>query len=56
MALYPNKFVGQDILQPGARGEKFKADIPGYRGNEDRINRTNIIFFYSCYYFIKLRI
>lgn len=42
MALYPNKFVGQDILQPGARGEKFKADIPGYRGNEDRINRTNM--------------
>ena len=42
MALYPNKFVGQDRLQPGARGEKFKADIPGYRGNEDRINRTNM--------------
>lgn len=42
MALYPNKFVGQDRLQPGARGEKFKVDIPGYRGNEDRINRTNM--------------
>ena len=42
MALYPNKFVGQDRLQPGARGEKFKVDIPGYRGKEDRINRTEM--------------
>ena len=42
MALYPNSFNGQFKLQPGARGEKFKADLPGYRGNEDRINRSNI--------------
>lgn len=40
MALYPNKFVGQDRLQPGARGEKFKANLPGYRDDENRINRT----------------
>lgn len=42
MALYPKSFNGQFKLQPGARGEKFKADLPGYRGNEDRINRSNI--------------
>lgn len=42
MAIYPNSFNGQFKLQPGARGEKFKSDLPGYRGNEDRINRSNI--------------
>lgn len=42
MAIYPNSFNGQFKLQPGARGERFKADLPGYRGNEDRINRSNI--------------
>lgn len=41
MALHPNKFRGQDRLQPGARGEKFKVNLPGYRNDEDRINRTN---------------
>lgn len=42
MALYPNKFIGQDRLQPGARGEKFTANLPGYRGQDEaRINRTN---------------
>jgi hypothetical protein len=41
MALHPNSFSGQDRLQPGARGETFQADLPGYRGGEDRINRTN---------------
>lgn len=41
MALHPKNFNGQDRLQPGARGETFQADMPGYRGQEDRINRTN---------------
>ncbi|PTY92894.1 hypothetical protein [Heyndrickxia sporothermodurans] len=41
MALHPNSFTGQEKLQPGARGEIFQADLPGYRGGEDRINRTN---------------
>lgn len=41
MALYPKEFGGQDRLQPGARGEIFQADLPGYRGQGDRINRTH---------------
>lgn len=41
MALYPGSFNGQEVLQPGARGETFQADLPGYRTGEDRINRTN---------------
>ncbi|MCY7866099.1 hypothetical protein P8918_13590 [Bacillus spizizenii] len=41
MALHPNSFNGQDRLQPGARGETFQTDIPGYRNQGDRINRTN---------------
>lgn len=41
MALYPGNFEGQEVLQPGARGETFQASLPGYRGGEDRINRTN---------------
>jgi hypothetical protein len=42
MAIYPKNFNGQYKLQPGARGEKFKANLPGYRSDDDRINRTNI--------------
>ena len=42
MALYPYTKQGKDVLQPGARGEIFQADLPGYRGNEDRINRSNM--------------
>lgn len=42
MALHPSKFNGQFKLQPGARGERFKSNIPGYRNDEQRINRTNI--------------
>ena len=42
MALHPSKFNGQFKLQPGARGEKFKASLPGYRNDEERINRSNI--------------
>lgn len=41
MAIYPGSFDGQEILQPGARGETFQASLPGYRAGEDRINRTN---------------
>jgi hypothetical protein len=42
MALHPSKFYGQDRLQPGARGEQFEANMPGYRdGGDDRVNRTN---------------
>lgn len=43
MALYPNSLTGQDRLQPGARGNLFSVDQPGYRGNgeADRVNRTN---------------
>lgn len=42
MALYPHTFTSKETLQPGARGETFKTDLPGYRGGEDRINRTNM--------------
>lgn len=42
MALYPYTNQGKDVLQPGARGEVFKANLPGYRGDEDRINRSNM--------------
>lgn len=42
MALYPNSFKGQQRLQPGGRGERFTQDLPGYRGQKDRINRTNM--------------
>jgi hypothetical protein len=40
MALQPNKFNGQDRLQPGANGSNFQVDIPGYRDQGDRVNRT----------------
>lgn len=42
MALYPYTTQGKDTLQPGARGEIFQTSLPGYRGNEDRINRSNM--------------
>lgn len=41
MALHPSKFHGQDKLQPGARGEYFQANYPGFRDQDDRVNRTN---------------
>jgi hypothetical protein len=41
MAMQPRDFNGQDILQPGARGETFSVDMPGYRDQGDRVNRTN---------------
>ena len=42
MAIYAK--AGQltkERLTPGARGEMFKANLPGYRTEEDRLNRTN---------------
>ena len=42
MALQPNSYTTKQSLQPGARGEIFQADLPGYRGQGDRINRTNM--------------
>lgn len=41
MALQPGTYGKQERLQPGADGSVFQADLPGYRGGEDRINRTN---------------
>ncbi len=42
MALYPGEpFTSQEVLQPGARGETFITSMPGFRGEEDRIQRTN---------------
>ena len=42
MALQPRDFTSQEMLQPGARGGVFtNDDFPGYRGQGDRINRSN---------------
>lgn len=41
MALHPSDYSAPERLQPGARGEIFKANLPGYRDNADRVNRTN---------------
>ena len=42
MAIHPNdSFYTKDILQPGAHGEQFVANLPGYRSDEVRVNRTN---------------
>lgn len=41
MALQPRDYGVQERLQPGARGEIFNANLPGYRDGADRINRTN---------------
>lgn len=42
MALQPHdSFYTKDILQPGAHGEQFVANLPGYREDQVRINRTN---------------
>lgn len=42
MALKPTNYTNKQTLQPGARGEMFQADLPGYRNKVDRINRTNM--------------
>lgn len=41
MAIYPDTFETKFKLQPGARGEQFVANQPGYRDGATRINRTN---------------
>lgn len=41
MALQPTDYTTNERLQPGARGEIFQANLPGYRDGADRINRTN---------------
>ncbi len=41
MALFPNKMMTQFRLQPGANGEVFVANQPGYRDGALRINRSN---------------
>lgn len=42
MAIQPNEpFASKEVLQPGARGETFITSMPGFRGEEDRVQRTN---------------
>lgn len=43
MAVYPeHPFYSPDTMSPGARGEQFVANLPGFRNPEDvRVNRTN---------------
>ena len=41
MALFPTDLTVNEKLQPGARGDIFQANLPGYRDGADRINRTN---------------
>ena len=41
MALHPSDYSAPERLQPGARGEIFQANQPGYRDGADRLNRTN---------------
>lgn len=42
MAIYPGEsYYNIEKLQPGARGETFQVSMPGYRDENDRINRTN---------------
>lgn len=41
MALFPTTTETKFKLQPGANGEKFVADLPGYHDGAIRINRSN---------------
>lgn len=41
MAIQPKTYSSKEFLQPGARGERFIQTLPGYREEEERINRTN---------------
>ena len=41
MALAPRDYSTNERLQPGARGQIFNPDLPGYRDGADRVNRTN---------------
>ena len=40
MALQPTDLTVNEKMQPGANGEVFRANLPGYRDDADRINRT----------------
>lgn len=42
MAYQPSNYGTKQSLQPGGRGEIFQQDLPGHRGQGDRINRTNM--------------
>lgn len=42
MALYPYRNRSQFKLQPGARGESFNTNFPGYNFEDDRVNRTGM--------------
>lgn len=44
MAIYSQNLTVNEKLQPGARGEHFVVNIPGYRMDKERINRTNNTF------------
>ena len=41
MALAPRDYTSNEHLQPGARGQIFNPNLPGYRDGADRINRSN---------------
>ena len=41
MALAPRDYTTNERLQPGARGDIFNPNLPGYRDGADRVNRTN---------------
>jgi len=40
MALAPRDYTSNEHLQPGARGQIFNPNLPGYRDGADRINRS----------------
>ena len=42
MALVNTNFSVREKMQPGSHGEIFQANLPGYRDNADRLNRTNM--------------
>lgn len=41
MAKFPDNFETKFKPMPGAHGELFKVNYPGYRAGDERINRTN---------------
>lgn len=41
MALFPKDFNTQDRVSAGGHGEQFVVNMPGYRTDEARVNRTN---------------
>lgn len=42
MALNPYTYSGREVAQPGADGSLFRANLPGYRTEEDRMNRAEM--------------